>query len=180
MSHNQAAEAIFLDTQAFEAASLNFKTPTFAALRKHLESGRLKLVTTDITIREVHARIEKNARKELTAHDKFREAARIIRSSSRDEVHAALVELNAEDIIAGHRSPRGESWRGICANSRSKHSRAAWRARTRTRMRTLSFTPPASVSSGDRGGSVGPSRGNRAAMITLRGPRCDDGAESGC
>ena len=50
---------IFLDTQVFEAASFNFKTTTLASLEEQVEKGTVRLILTDITVREVKARIEK-------------------------------------------------------------------------------------------------------------------------
>ena len=52
MSSRGIAEAVFLDTQAFEAASFNFSSASFAALNKYRETGRLRLVLTDITVAE--------------------------------------------------------------------------------------------------------------------------------
>jgi hypothetical protein len=101
MASTAIPEAVFLDAQVFESASFNFKTKPFTALRRHLESGRLRLVVIDITVAEVRARIEKNVVKELAVHERFRKDARVLRSSSLPQVGGALVELHAAKIIKG-------------------------------------------------------------------------------
>ncbi len=98
MASTAIPEAVFLDTQVFEGASFNFTSTSFAALSKHLESGRLRLVITDITIAEVRARIEKAVARELAAHGEFRKHARVLRSSSLPEVAGVLVELDAAAV----------------------------------------------------------------------------------
>ena len=49
---------IFLDTQVFEGASFNFKTTTLVSLDEQVQKGNVRLVLTDITVKEVKARIE--------------------------------------------------------------------------------------------------------------------------
>jgi hypothetical protein len=98
MSSTAIPEAVFLDAQAFESASFNLKTKPFTSLRRHLESGRLRLVITDITVVEVRARIKKNVPKELAVHQKFRKDARVLRSSLLPEVEGVLVELDPAKV----------------------------------------------------------------------------------
>src|SRR5690349_18704293 len=99
MASTAIPEAVFLDAQAFEAASFNFKTSAFMALKRHRASGRLRLVIPDITVAEVHARIEKNVRREASAHQKFRKEARVLRSSGGAGVKGALADLDADAIV---------------------------------------------------------------------------------
>jgi hypothetical protein len=91
--------AIFLDTQAFEAASFNFKTTVLHSLEEQVQKGNVCLVLTDITVREVHARIEKNVRSQLDPLKKFRRDARVLRSSRVPQVQAAL-DLDEQQVIA--------------------------------------------------------------------------------
>jgi hypothetical protein len=81
LTSNAIPEAVYLDAQAFENASFNFASKQFTALKKHLESGRLRLIITDITVAEVKSRTAKNIAKEVAAHEKFAKAARVLRSS---------------------------------------------------------------------------------------------------
>jgi hypothetical protein len=90
--------AIFLDTQVFDGASFNYQTRTFEALGKHLDEGDLQLVMTDITVREVHARIAGAVVKELELQRKFRDQARVLKSATGNAIKAALAEQDAKAI----------------------------------------------------------------------------------
>jgi hypothetical protein len=91
-------EAVFLDAQAFENASFNFQAKPFTALRRHLQSGRLRLVISDITVAEVKSRIEKNVEKEVAAHANFAKGARVLRSLPLSA--NAVAALDPKKIIA--------------------------------------------------------------------------------
>ena len=99
MASTAIPEAVFLDAQVFENASFNFKARSFLSFKKHLATGRLRLVITDITVAEVRARIEKNVQNETTAHQKFKKDSRVLRSSSLTDVAGTLVDLDAVGII---------------------------------------------------------------------------------
>ena len=90
------AEAVFLDTQAFEAASFNFSSASFAALNKYRETGRLRLVLTDITVAEVRRRISEAVDREVKAHRAFRQQARVLKTAG---LEATLGELDAAAIV---------------------------------------------------------------------------------
>lgn len=98
MGTTSIVETVFLDAQAYEAASFNFNGKLFSALRKHLASGRLRLVITDITKEEVDARIDKNLAQELAALGKAQKNARVLRSSPLPGVTAALADLDAKEV----------------------------------------------------------------------------------
>ena len=100
MASTAIPEAVFLDTHVFDAASFNFKSTPFAALTKHLDSGRLRLLMTDITVGEVRARIGKDVAKEVTAHNAFRKQARTLRSCSLPAAAGAVAELDEGAIAA--------------------------------------------------------------------------------
>ena len=89
---------IFLDTQVFEAASLNFKTSALVSLEEQVKKGTVRLILTDITVREVKARIEKTVLTQLEGLKKFKRHARMLRSSKLSEVKAAL-DLDEKDVI---------------------------------------------------------------------------------
>ncbi len=91
-------EVVFLDTQAFDAAGFNLRSQHFVALTKHLDSKRLKLLTTDITRAEIAARIEKNVQKEVDAHEKYKKGARVIHLSADKTIAAVFGELDAHVI----------------------------------------------------------------------------------
>lgn len=90
---------IFLDTQVFEAESFNFRTTMLVSLEKQVERGTVRLILTDITVREVKARIEKTVLAQLEGLKKFKRNARVLRSSTLSEVKAAL-HLDENNVIA--------------------------------------------------------------------------------
>ena len=98
MAPTVIVEYVFLDAQAYEAASFNFASKHFATLAKHLESGRLRLVITDITKREVHARIDRNLDKDFTALKNLQKNARVMRTSPLPEVTGAFTELDRDKM----------------------------------------------------------------------------------
>jgi hypothetical protein len=90
---------IFLDTQVFEAASFNFNTTTFVSLEEQIQKGRVRLLLTDITVQEVKARIEKTVLAQFEGFKKFKQNARVLRSSTLPDVKAAL-GLEKKKVIA--------------------------------------------------------------------------------
>lgn len=91
-------EYVFIDTQVFVATGFGFKGKPFQALRKHLETRRLRLVLTDITVKEVHAQIERHVSKEFSAHRKFLESARVLYNSSIPEAAGVLKKIDTAAI----------------------------------------------------------------------------------
>lgn len=73
---------IFLDTQVFEAASFNFKTKALVSLEEQVAKGIIRIILTDITVREVKVRIDKQVRAQLEHLAKFKCEARVLRSST--------------------------------------------------------------------------------------------------
>jgi len=92
---NDIPEAVFLDTQVFDSASFNFDTKSFTALGKHLQSGRLRLVLTDITISEVKSRIAKNIDREIEAHEKFVNTARVLKQTEAAKNSVTKIDASA-------------------------------------------------------------------------------------
>lgn len=80
MASQGIVEYVYLDAQAYEGESFNFSSKHFTILTKHLTSGRLKLVITDITRSEVHARIDKNLETDFTAVKNLQKNSRVLRS----------------------------------------------------------------------------------------------------
>jgi hypothetical protein len=99
MSSTAIPEALFLDTQVFVATGFNFKSSQFAAMRAHLSAGRLRMVTTDITVREVKARIAIAVHEELARHSTFRKGARVVRNSLLPAVVVSLAKLDEKQVV---------------------------------------------------------------------------------
>ena len=69
----------------------------FKALAKHLESGRLRLVITDITKTEVHKRIDTRCREELDSLRRIRKNARVLRSANSVQELGLFSDVNVDD-----------------------------------------------------------------------------------
>jgi hypothetical protein len=106
-------EYVFIDTQVFVATGFGFNGKPFQALRKHLETRRLRLVLTDITVSEVHAQIERHVSQELVAHRKFLESARVLRNAPIPEAKGVVQRLNVGAVARSLR----EQFDGFLAES---------------------------------------------------------------
>jgi hypothetical protein len=60
---------VFVDTTEFSEANFNVKNPSFAEFQKLCEKGRLTLITTEITRREIFAGVKIQAEKSKNAID---------------------------------------------------------------------------------------------------------------
>jgi hypothetical protein len=91
-------ETISIDTQVFVATGYGFTGKPFQSLKKHLASGRLKLVMTDITVREVHVRIEQSVAEELLRHREFVNKASALFNSSIPGVKASVTKFDPKVV----------------------------------------------------------------------------------
>ena len=98
MVSTSRVEYVYLDTASYEAASYDFTGTRLKALTKHLESGRLMLITTDITKAEVRRRIADNLRGEIASLRKWERGARTLRTVSRCGQIGLLVDLDATKL----------------------------------------------------------------------------------
>ena len=98
MASTARVDYVYLDTESYEAASYDFAGTRLKALAKHLESGRLKLLTTDITKAEVQHRIADNLQGELASLQKWKRRARTLRTASRLRRIGPFVDLDATDL----------------------------------------------------------------------------------
>lgn len=89
---------VFLDTQAYEMATFNMESAHFQALAKHLESGRLRLVITDITKAEVHRRIEKRCQEELAELTRLRKKTKVLRSAHKIEELGLFSDMGLDRV----------------------------------------------------------------------------------
>ena len=99
MANGALAETISIDTQVFVATGFGFSSKAFQSLKNHFASGRLNLVMTDITIREVHARIKRSVTEELVGQRSFINKARALFNSSIPEAKICLTKLDPEIVV---------------------------------------------------------------------------------
>jgi hypothetical protein len=90
---------VFLDTQVFVATSFNFNTSAFLALLKHFQSGRLRLLMTDVTMSEIRSNIAEEVHKEIALQLAFIKKARFLKSASLPEAVASVTPMDP-DVIA--------------------------------------------------------------------------------
>ncbi len=90
---------VFLDTQVFVAASFNFSSAPFQALLKHFQSGRLRLLTTDVTLSEAGSNIVEEVQKEVILQAGFIKKARLLKSVSLPEAVASVTPINPDAAI---------------------------------------------------------------------------------
>ena len=102
-------ETVSIDTQVFVATAFGFTGKSFEALRAHFASGRLRLVMTDITVREVHARIRQSVIDELVHQRSFINKAGALFNCSIPEVKTSLVKLD-ENIVAKNLSDQFDAF----------------------------------------------------------------------
>ena len=106
---------VYLDTACYEAECYDFTGTRLRALAKHLESGRLRLITTDITKAEVTRRIADNIQTELASFRKLERRARTLRVARRLAHTDPFLNLDAailarklhdafEEFLRTHRS----------------------------------------------------------------------------
>jgi hypothetical protein len=94
----KVVETISLDTQVFVATGFGFSGKSFEALKKHLASGRLSLVMTDIAVREVKSRIKQSVAAELANQRKYVSEASALFNSSLPDVQAGLKKLDSDVV----------------------------------------------------------------------------------
>ena len=98
MTAKAIVEHISLDTQVFVATSFNFGSKVFEALKKHLATGRLALVMTDVTVMEVKSRIKQSVAAELLRQREFINESRVLHNSNLPQVETALEKLDPDAV----------------------------------------------------------------------------------
>jgi hypothetical protein len=94
-----SVETISIDTQVFVATGYGFSGRAFQSLKSHFASGRLQLVMTDITVREVHARIKQSVTEELVHQRSFINKASALFTSSIPDAKVCVTKLDPDVVI---------------------------------------------------------------------------------
>lgn len=93
-------KAVFLDTEVFVSLGFNTSTSKMRAIRDHTKSGRLRLITTDITQREIQKKIADEVRAAADAHKKTLKTLRVLGKSRDATVKALADQFNPDDVEA--------------------------------------------------------------------------------
>jgi hypothetical protein len=98
MADDAISEHVFLDTEVFVRFGFKYSSTPFKALIDLIGNGRLKLVITDIVVREVEARIEKAVSEAAAAHKRFSKEARVLGSSTLDGIPSKVEKVDEEAV----------------------------------------------------------------------------------
>jgi hypothetical protein len=98
MAKDAISEHVFLDTEVFVRFGFKYSSTPFKALTDLIKKGRLKLVITDIVIREVEAQIDKAVADAATAHKRFSKDARVLGRSTLDGIPSKIETFDREAV----------------------------------------------------------------------------------
>jgi len=91
-------ETVSLDTQVFVDTGFCLNSKAFQALKDYCTSGRLKLVMSDITVREIRANIRKYVAAEVLLQRQFCNKADVLYNSAIPSVKASMVKFDEKAI----------------------------------------------------------------------------------
>lgn len=95
------SEHVYLDTQVFVRFWFQYDGTAFAALTELISKGRLKLVVTNIVVREVEANIGKAVRSAFNAHKKFTtQEGRVLSGSGVAGIADKVKWFKRDEVIA--------------------------------------------------------------------------------
>ena len=103
MADDSICEHVFLDADVFVRFGFRYSSTLFKSLIDLVAKGRLKLVITDIVVREVEAQIEKAVRAASGAHKKFSKEARVLASATLDGVKSKVEKFDEDAAVANLR-----------------------------------------------------------------------------
>lgn len=100
------SDPVFLDTQVYVSVVFNYHSTEFAALRTRVKNGQLKLVTTDVTAREIETRIAEVVATVAEGHRGFVSRSSILKGSESGKafLHAFNADSVTSELIAGFRA----------------------------------------------------------------------------
>ena len=91
--------SVFLDTNIFVRDVFRFREKPLSILSEHAAQNHIRLILTDIIVKEVKANICEWIEQAIAAHKKFLSAARILRNSKLSDVVVRLRPLNKKGLI---------------------------------------------------------------------------------
>lgn len=106
---------VFIDTQSFVKAQLDFESRALKAFTDACSDGALEHLITTITVREVKDKISSHIEEGLTSVLQFRRKAKILESSQNPIVKGFFAQFDKEAIHAGAQ----QAFEDFLANSNS-------------------------------------------------------------
>jgi hypothetical protein len=100
MSQTRKSINVFVDTCAFEEKIFDWKGRSLSSLRSLAEKGQIVLITTDITQREISARIEERVRKATGELKQLRPKIAVLKPALGGSDNPVFKELDPEKLLA--------------------------------------------------------------------------------
>ena len=89
---------VYPDTEVFVTHHHSYGTPRFVALSEWVSKGRLELVLTDVTTREVEVRLREAVHDDCMLQRQFVDKAAVLRNTVTQQ--AAITALSEEELFA--------------------------------------------------------------------------------
>lgn len=89
---------IFIDTEFFIKAGLEFSSRTLESFKEICSNGELNHITSTIVVREVNGKIADHIQEALNSVNSFRRKAKILTRSDNAAINGLFVELDQEEI----------------------------------------------------------------------------------
>lgn len=100
MAQDAISEHVFLDTQVFVQFGFKYASTPFKSLAGLVTRGRLKLLVTDIVVREVEAQIVKAVGEAAASHRRFSKEAAVLGGSTLDAIRSKVDKLDEGAAVA--------------------------------------------------------------------------------
>lgn len=98
MSSRLPTTLVFLDTEVYVTTNFNFQGPLFSALKERIEKKQVTLGITEITIREVQAKIREGVAGAYEVLEKAKGKAHVLKNSSHDAITAFFRSWSKGDV----------------------------------------------------------------------------------
>lgn len=108
---------IFIDTSVLEEMHFNFASPLFESLKLLAEKKRVFIHTTDITVREVRARMRMAIGHARGRHKEFRKEGRILENLREEPYETLMMKIDASDAEGKLSAQLDNAVESLCTDS---------------------------------------------------------------
>jgi hypothetical protein len=102
--NNQTHWQVFLDTEVFRRAQLNFDCTPFRCLQSLVNAGMVNVVTTSVVVEEVHSWVLTRSKEIVAAQKRFHKEAGLLRAADYAAAASALERIDATSLVDALRS----------------------------------------------------------------------------
>ncbi|MCW8483183.1 PIN domain-containing protein [Fluoribacter dumoffii] len=89
---------VFIDTQSFVMAELNFNSRTFSHFASLCNKTELTHITTTIIVREIQDKIHKQIEESIAAFNKFKRKAKFLENTNNEDLNVLFKTIDEEQI----------------------------------------------------------------------------------